>query len=142
MTRAKAWLFAQGHIKSDGRGRMPLKSEKTGEGIVEILSKAKDSGVTFSDWPKGELVTSEKTDEVIVKRSSAMSHHKVVAEIAPYTYPENSFQAYIVKGGKRQGITLRECCNNCRVSLVQCHCANPTVWGEHKVYIEPVKRSA
>lgn len=138
--RAKAWLFSQGHIKSDGRGRMPLASTKTGESIAKILSEAKDSGVSFSDWPKGEVTKSEKTGDIVVKRSASMGTSKWIPDVAPEFYPEDKFTAYEFVNGNRKRVGMRECCNNCSVSLVQCHCGAPVYLGDRRVYIEPIKK--
>lgn len=139
--RAKAWLFSQGHIKSDGRGRMPLTSTKTGESITEILSKAKDSGVSFADWPKGEVTKSEKTGDLVVKRSASMSNTKTIPDVPPETYPEDKFTAYEFVNGNRKRVGMREVCNNCRVSLSYHWCSEPTYLGDRRVYIEPMREA-
>lgn len=48
-------------------------------------------------------------------------------------FPEESFKAQ----GKDRVWSMRECCNNCRVSLVQCHCEDPVILGGIKVSILP-----
>lgn len=126
--RAKAWLVSQGHILKDGRGRMPLKSVKDGQSIPAILESARKSGVTFSDWPKGQIVTT-KTDEgkteITVKRDATTTGEKVVAEIPEYRYTEEDFKA--IEIGSKKVRSLREACNNCRVSLVICWCEQPKI---------------
>lgn len=128
--RAKTWLFEQGHIKSDGRGRMPNKSMKDGSDIATLLL---NSGVRFTDWPKGQVTKSK--DTVTITRDDSMSNHKVVSEIH-YTYPADEFVAYEFIDGKKSPVSMKEACNNCRVSLVAHNCAEPTYLGDRRVFIE------
>lgn len=120
--RAKAWLFANGHIKADGRGRMPTVSMKTGESVVTLLS---DSGQKFSDWPKGQVVKAEDTGEVSVKRDA--SPQTTVAEIPEFRFTEDEFTAIETRNGKKVHRSLREACRHCRVSLVVCYCPTPMI---------------
>lgn len=135
--RAKAWLVENGHLEKDGRGRLPLR-------VLSILEDARKSGTTFSDWPKGTVEVSTdastNTKTVVVKRD-ASSHEKMVHELAPENFPENEFVVFERLNGRRSYRSLREACNNCRVSLVQCHCGTPTIVarngkGSVSVYIE------
>lgn len=120
--RAKAWLYSQGHIKADGRGRMPKASVKTGENIVTLLSQ---SGQTFSDWPKGQVTKAENTGETVVKRQPVSE--TAVAEIPDYRYPEAEFKAIETRNGKKVERSLREACRGCRASLVVCYCEQPMI---------------
>jgi len=132
--RAKAWLVENGHLESDGRGRMPLR-------VIPILEEARKNGTTFSDWPKGTVTKSEKTGAVVVKREASMSHEKIVQELAPETYPMSEFVVFERVNGKRVMRSLKEACNNCRVSLVGHYCESPTIVSRDgngcvRVYIE------
>ena len=73
---------------------------------------------------------------------------KVVKPVAkaPVTRPTKVVQDYVIffeeKGFKALDETgkewsMREVCNNCRVSLVQNHCDNPTIVGDVRVTIVP-----
>lgn len=130
--RAKEWAFKNGHCKTDGRGRMPLKSIKTGEDLATVLL---NSGVKFSDWPKGQVVEKETSSgtAVVVKRAP-VSNLENYGDI-PYRYDLKMYHAVAADGRK---FTLREVCNTCRVSMVQCTCDNPTILGDIKVTIRPV----
>lgn len=127
--RAKAWAFANGHIKSDGRGRMPLVSLKDGRELSTVLMEAKKSGVTFSDWPKGAVVELAGTEDAApsVKIVRTESDPNSVAELAPYRYTEEEFVAIEIRKGKRVERSLREACRGCRVSLVVCYCPQPLI---------------
>jgi hypothetical protein len=59
------------------------------------------------------------------------SNEKIIADFTIH-YPEDKWQAKDTKG-KRVG--MREVCNNCRVSLVQCTCGAPTILGDIAVKI-------
>lgn len=129
MYKAKAWLHSQGHIKTAGKGRPPKASVKDGRDITVILHEAKESGVQFSDWPKGEVTVtkSEQTAEttVTVKRDPVQANTNTVAELAPYRYTEDEFEAVEVVTKKKR--SLREACRGCRVSLVVCYCPKPFI---------------
>lgn len=120
--RAKAWLFANGHIKADGRGRMPTVSIKTGENVVTLLS---ESGQKFSDWPKGQVIKAEDTGTATVKREAAPV--SVVVEIPEYRFTEDEFKALETRGTKKVERSLREACRNCCKSLVVCYCPTPMI---------------
>lgn len=119
--RAKAWLFENGHIEKDGRGRMPKVSKKNGESVSTLLA---NSGVKFSDWPKGAVTTAKDTGEVTVERAPVESNGGVVEPI-PYRFLEEEFKA--VEFGTKKVRSMREACNNCRRSLVVCYCEEPRI---------------
>lgn len=139
MLRAKSWAHKNGHIPKDGRGRMPKFSMKDGRELTAVLLEAKNSGVQFSDWPKGEVtVTQSKDDEskteVTVKRDPSESTAKVIADVH-IRFPEDDFKAYEFVNGKKSPVSLRECCNTCRVSLMGHMCDEPTYLNLRKVFI-------
>lgn len=131
MTTAKEALLAAGRIEKIGRGRISLDNHAW-------LKSQYDAGVRFSDWPKGEVVESKDADEkpvIRVKRDPKLANEKVVQE---YTilYDRDAFKA-VGNDGKEYG--MAEVCNNCRVSLVQNQCADPTILGDIKVTIKARK---
>lgn len=130
MKSAKEALLEAGRIDKIGRGRISLDNHAW-------LKAQYDNGVRFRDWPKGEVIETKATEstpaQVRVKRDPAQVAEKVISEFT-ILYPENAWQAKGVDG-KIWG--MREVCNNCRVSLVQCHCDNPTILGGIKVTIGP-----
>lgn len=135
MQKAKVALVEAGIIKSAGRGRISAEGHAW-------LKQQHDAGMRFSDWPKGEVTVSksEKTEKTVVKVSTPQPRgEKVISEIAPYRYPEESFEAFEMVNGKKVAVSLRECCNTCRVSLVAHFCDNPTYLNNQKVFIVPQK---
>jgi len=75
MTTAKEALLAAGRIDKIGRGRISNDNHAW-------LKQQYDSGVRFTDWPKGEVIVSETTDclTVRVKRDPKLSTEKVVQD--------------------------------------------------------------
>jgi len=132
--KAKVALVEAGIIKSAGRGRI------SADGHAWLKARY-DEGQRFSDWPKGKVeVTKTETEgkpesKVKVIRSAEVSNVKQIADIPPYRFPEDEFEAYEFINGKKKPVSLRECCNNCRVSLVAHSCEDPTYLGDRKVYI-------
>lgn len=140
MQKAKQALVEAGIIKSAGRGRI------SADGHAWLKAKH-DEGVRFSDWPKGkvEVSTSKSSDPdepakstVKVIRTESSKGEKVISEIH-YTYPEDEFEAFEYVNGKKKSVSMRECCNNCRVSLVGHSCDHPTILEFRKVFIVPKK---
>lgn len=114
---------------------------KDGREIAAILLEAKESGVQFSDWPKGEITvtkteaTADKAAVTTVKVSREATAVNGVVEPAPYTYPESEYEAYEFINGKKSPVGMRECCNTCRVSFVGHICETPTYLNNRKVFI-------
>ena len=83
---------------------------------------------------KGYQVTktdNSPTAESTVKKVST-STEKVIADFT-ILYERDLYNA-IGDDGKVWG--MANACNNCRVSLVQCHCGNPTIFGNIPVTIK------
>ena len=124
--KAKEWLYKNGHIDSIGRGRISYANH-------ELLRAAAEGGVQFSDWPKGEVkpVVQKSTnggpDKVVAKvaRDTTGNGPKVVAELAPMRWDEQVHVAREIVSGKYRG--MRDVCQNCRVSLVQCWCVDMNI---------------
>jgi hypothetical protein len=53
-----------------------------------------------------------------------------------YRFPEDDYRAIARIDGKRVEYGMREVCNNCRVSLVNHGCDNPTIHGNIVLKIE------
>jgi hypothetical protein len=131
MATAKEALLSAGRIKEIGRGRISNDNHAW-------LKQQYDNGVRFTDWPKGEVISSTGPDEkpvIRVKRDPKLSTEKVVRE---YTilYDRDAYVA-VSTDGKEYG--MAEVCNNCRVSLVQNVCENPVILGDVKVSIRARK---
>lgn len=131
--RAKAWLVEQGHLDTDGRGRMPLR-------VLPLLQKAVESGIKFSDWPKGEVVVSKIDDsptgavEIKVKRDPSQSHEKIVSEIF-IRYDMDTMHA-VEKDGTVHN--LKQACI-CGYSLVGHLCDSPQILVKGKRNHQPVE---
>jgi hypothetical protein len=75
---------------------------------------------------------SKSTEKTVVKKVP-QTNEKVIQDFV-ILYDLRLYKA-VAENGKTY--TLRECCNNCRVSLVQCHCGKPTILGDIQVSIVP-----
>jgi hypothetical protein len=134
--KAKVALVEAGIIKSAGRGRISAEGHAW-------LAKQHNAGTRFSDWPKGEITvtkteaTAEKPAESKVKviRTASSTGEQTIADIPPYRFPEEDFEAYEFVNGKKKPVGLRECCNTCMVSLVAHQCEDPTYLNNRKVFI-------
>lgn len=134
--RAKQWAYANGHIKADGRGRMPLVSIKTGEQLATVLQK---SGVKFTDWPKGKVVqvqskTDPETTVTKVERDPGLSNEKVISEIF-IRYDDTLYEAMESDGTRHN---LRQACI-CGYSLVGHVCDSPQILTKSKQGHQPVE---
>lgn len=101
----------------------------------EAIAKAEAEGVKFAD-ATGNPVKPEpvgKTEIPVVKSDPGNSAYLLPDD---YRFPEAEYRAYIRRDGKRVAVSLRECCNTCRVSLVNHACAEPTIHGNVSVVIE------
>jgi hypothetical protein len=129
--KPKEYLVSIGELKEVGRGRLSLAH-------IELCKKAAAGGVNIEgysvsqakDLSTGPVVTKEK-----------VTNEKVILELAPYRYPEDEFQAYELRDGKKKVRSLREICRHSMVSLVCCPCdAHQIVatdgTGDVSVYIE------
>jgi len=93
------------------------------------LAKADEEGIEFLDGP------SPKGNGTGPVKSSLGSSSPVVKPVTEtpyltpdeYRYPEAEWSAFCMKDGKKVIVSLRECCNSCRVSLVNHSCNTPTI---------------
>lgn len=127
----KEYLFKHGFIQNIGRGRISQSNH-------EILAKAVADGVKIDNYSPVE--STKPTGEVTFKNSVAPTNNeKVIADFS-YRFPLDT-PAHCFIDGKKTVVSMREACNNCRVSLVQCHCGQTTIsspngTGSIRVYIE------
>lgn len=122
--KAKEYLMQQGIIKSAGRGRMP-------KGAHDILLKAYNEGVRFSNW------TPDKT----VSTTAPVISNEPESYDVTYSYPEDGFKAYEYDNGKKIERGMRCICRTCGVSLVVHACSAPEIvardgGGWVRVYVE------
>lgn len=116
--RAKDYLISKGLAKP-GRGRISLAGH-------EALKAAIASGMSFSDYPKGNSLPAEPVPAK-VERVPVKKEREEIPVIVPETFPMDSFRAFEREDGKLIERSLREVCTNCRVSLVQCECGHPEI---------------
>jgi hypothetical protein len=109
----KQWLLAEGHIEPHqaGRGRISADNQK-------LVEAAYEKGLRFSDWAPSN--TEIHAGNAVAKNSVPRN---VTGEFT-ILYPENQFKVLEGNGTER---SLKEACNNCRVSLVQCACGSPRI---------------
>lgn len=129
MQTKRDYLVGLGLAKA-GRGKF---SNAAKAALVEAEAK----GVKFSDG------------EPIVKSVKATGDSKpapVEAANTPYLtqdeyrFPEAEYRAVANENGKKVVYSLRECCNTCKVSLVNHMCEFPTILGGIRVTIEKTSR--
>lgn len=119
--KANEWLVSKGYKDKVTRGRMSAVN-------IAYLQEAYDSGTRFSDWPKVQTQTTQsKTTETVMTKRSTQDNGKVIAELPPYRFPETEYRAIEFRDGKRVERSMRSACNNCRASLVVCHCGSPVI---------------
>lgn len=123
VVKKKAWLYKQGHILTNGRGRTPSVSVKDGRPVAAILEEAVKNGVVFSDFSVDNVVRNSTGEATKVIKPKVESDGFV--EPAPYRFDERLFMA--IETGTKRVRSMREACNNCRVSLVVCYCEIPRI---------------
>lgn len=126
MMTPKQAIIKDGRIPvKEGRGRLSREADAR---CRELAAE----GWVIKGYTVGNAVANSSTPPVVTK--TAVTNEKVIADFT-IVYAEKSYKA-VGNDGKTYG--MRECCNNCRVSLVQNHCANPTILGDIPVKIVPV----
>lgn len=128
MMTPKQALIKDGTVPvKEGRGR--LSREATDRCKWLVANKGWDiQGYAIQAATKSNSITPSAP----VVEKTVVNNEKVIADFH-LTFPENDWTA-VDKSGKVWG--MRECCNNCRVSLVQCHCDSPTILGDIAVSIK------
>lgn len=132
MKSANEALLAAGMIKAITRGR---RSRANTEWLDAQVAK----GTKFSDYPKGSVPVPAKP--VVEKPKSdgtskaSQGKEKVIADYVVF-YDINTMECVEPNGTTH---SLAECCNNCRVSLVQCHCGAPSIYNNIPVTIRVKK---
>lgn len=135
MQTKREYLVGLGLAKP-GRGKFSNDAKKA-------LAEAEAKGVKFSDVvtkiPTGK---SEPTGNATGKSAAGQIAPKSDPTTTPYLtpddyrFPEAEYRAVAWDGGKKVVYSLRECCNTCRVSLVNHMCESPTIHNGVTVKIE------
>jgi hypothetical protein len=111
---------------SEGRGRL---SRAAVDKCTELVGNGWSiTGYATVNKPLSSTAVSQTVERVKV------SNEKVIAEYV-IKYDEKLYSA-IDKTGKVW--SMRNACNNCKVSLVQCHCDAPSIFGDIGVTIKRV----
>lgn len=111
-------------------GVVPVKA---GKGRISLAADARCRELAAQGYRiKGYETTNTATAKVEVKKVVS-TNEKIISDFV-ILYPRDMYKA-VAADGKVYG--MAECCNNCRVSLVQNHCDNPTILGDIAVKIVP-----
>lgn len=115
-------------------GTIPVKG---GRGRLSREAIERCKYLVANGWKiKGyDSAPSKSTAEPVEVKRVPATNVKVVSDFVIF-YERDSYRA-VTPSGKVYG--MAEVCNNCRVSLVQCHCGNPTILGDISVRITPNK---
>ncbi len=87
-------------------------------------------GYSVSDTPAPVSVSAPAAPKVV--KAEAPANVKQVLDFS-VIYERDAYKAVAANGV----YGMAEVCNNCRVSLVQCHCGDPHILGGIKVKITP-----
>lgn len=110
-----------------GRGRLSADAVERCKWLVA------NKGWSIKGYSVSDTVaTPDKPTEKVVKKV-AVNNEKVIQDFV-ILFDERMFKAI---GVDKKEWGMREVCNSCRVSLVQCHCDNPTILGGISVKIVP-----
>lgn len=114
-------------------GQIPTK---LGRGRMSREQKSRCQELANSGWNIDGYSSSTaqpvKVEKTKAEKSKAKTNTKVISDFVIF-YEEDRFKAV----AKNAVYSMREVCNTCRVSLVQCHCGNPTILGGIVVTITP-----
>lgn len=123
-------LAAQGLAIAGARGKFSKAAN-------EWLVAQRAAGVKFSDddAPVKAVKIKVENDVEKVDKPTGVGYPDYIFP-SDYRYPEGEYKAFKREGGKKVEVSLRECCNNCRVSLTNHGCESPTIHGSISVTIE------
>lgn len=120
----KEALIKDGTIPvKEGRGRLSREANDRCSWLVE------NKGWSI----KGYNLKQATTSAAPVVKKTVVNNTKVIEDYVIF-YEEENWTA-TDSSGKIWG--MREVCNNCMVSLVQCHCGKPTILGDIKLTLKP-----
>lgn len=113
----------------EGRGRLSREADERCRQLVSEGWDIRGYAVNTTksvDLPDKPVAQSKPTVNKVI-----VTNEKVVQEFT-ILYDE---RAYVAVDATGQPWSMRNACNNCRVSLVQCHCGNPSIFGDIGVKI-------
>lgn len=111
---------------------------KFSRAAVEAIAKTEAEGMKFSDSTgpvKPALVGKPKADKPAKIVNDGVNSPYI--QPSDFRFPESEYRAVGFVDGKRTVYGMRECCNTCRVSLVNHMCNTPSVHNNVAVTIEP-----
>lgn len=112
--RPKEWLYANGHIKVIGKGRLSKES------IALVTEAAKT--VFIEGYSNGNL-TPAKPEK---PKAASPNGEKAIAELPPCLYDPSMYVAVGFQNGKRVTASTKECCEH-GTSVGWHHCVGGTV---------------
>jgi hypothetical protein len=114
---------------SEGRGRL---SRDAVAKCTELAGQGWSiAGYVVTESNKSVVSPGQPTVTPVVKKV-APANEKIVQDFT-ILYDEKAYTAVDNMGKKW---SMRNVCNNCRVSMVQCHCGHPTIFGDIAVTIK------
>mgnify|MGYP006193491169 CR=1 FL=1 len=115
---AKSCLLHYGKIKEITRGRISADNHA-------FLAERLGHGDTIAGYES--VVSTKPTGQTVHSNKNApVSTEKTIADIGTARYDERETEAYYFFDGRKVGVSLRECCANCRASFSYHVCDNPT----------------
>lgn len=132
--KPKEYLLKNGHIDEIKRGRLSREH-------IDIIKAAVAGGENIEGYTLNTPAAGipEKATNAVERNKPEVG--KIIYEIPPERFPESEYTVFERVDGKRVTRSLREACNNCRVSLIYCFCDSPRIVarngrGSVLVYIE------
>lgn len=111
---------------SEGRGRLSRDA-------VAKCTELAGNGWSIAGYVVKPATTTAQTGQPVAQTVEKVkaTNEKIIQEFV-ILYDERAYAA-LDKTGKVW--SMRNVCNNCRVSMVQCHCGKPTIFGDIPVTI-------
>lgn len=108
-------------------GTIPVKAGKgrLSRAAIERCRELAAQGWNINGYSAGKPAEKSKSEKTVVRGEKVISDFVIL-------HDEKDFIAVADK----KTYSMREACNNCMVSLVQCHCGNPVILGNIKIRIE------
>lgn len=127
MQTKREYLVGLGLAK-EGRGKFSNAAK-------EALAKAEASGMKFSD-ATGPAPVRPAAPKGEAKPAPSAASDSLYVSPSDFRFPEDDYKAVGTDG---KTYSMRECCNNCRASLTNHSCDNPTIHGNMVVHIRERK---
>ena len=110
---------------SEGRGRLSR------EAVAKCTELVASGDYEIQGYVANSTKSTTVTPSAVVVNKVAVTNEKVIRDFT-ILYDE---RAYVAMDKTGKPWSMRNACNNCRVSLVQCHCGQPTIFGDIGVTI-------